>query len=110
MKMIVMATAGLVFAVTPAMAAKICIDSRDILSSKSDDGKTMLFKMKDGTTLVNHLQGVCPDLKFNGFTWDLRSGDTEVCENTQTFRVIQSMEVCTLGKFDPPRMEKHASR
>lgn len=110
MKTIVMAMAGLVIAVSPALAAKVCIDSRDIRSSKSDDGKTMVFKMKDGTTLVNHLQGVCPDLKFFGFAWDLRSGDTQVCENEQTLRVIQSMQVCTLGKFDPPRMEKHASR
>ncbi len=110
MKTIVMAMAGLVFAVSPALAAKLCIDSRNILSSKSDDGKTMVFKMKDGTTLVNHLQGSCPDLKFDGFVWNLRSGDTEVCENTQSFRVIQSMQVCTLGKFDAARMETHASR
>ena len=33
------------------------------------DGKTMVFKMKDGRTLVNHLHGICPDLKFNGFAW-----------------------------------------
>ncbi|HUE65713.1 MAG TPA: hypothetical protein VMO78_15165 [Rhizomicrobium sp.] len=110
MRRIVMALAGLVFAVSPALAAKLCVDSRDIVSSKSTDGKTMVFKMKNGTTLVNHLQGTCPDLKFFGYVWDLRSGDTEVCENTQSFRVIQSMQVCTLGKFDPPMMETHASR
>ena len=50
MRRIVMALAGLVFAVGPALAAKVCIDSRDIVSSKSTDGKTMVFKMKDGTT------------------------------------------------------------
>jgi len=102
MKTLVIALAGLVFAAGPAAAANICIDSRDIVSSKSADGKTMVFKMKDGRTLVNHLQGVCPDLKFFGFTWILRSGDTMVCENQQSFRVIQSMETCTLGKFDAP--------
>ena len=110
MRRIVMALAGLVFAVSPALAAKLCIDSRDIVSSKSTDGKIMVFKMRDGTTLVNHLQGYCPDLKFFGFSWDLRSGDTQVCENTQPLHVIQSMEICTLGKFDPPVMEKHASK
>ena len=118
MKTIVMATAGLVFAAAPALAqSHVCINTRDIVSSKSTDGKTMVFKMRDGTILVNHLQGVCPDLKFNGFAWSLRSGDTEVCENAQSLHVIQSSEVCVLGKFDPPLKappiadapEKHAS-
>jgi hypothetical protein len=106
MKAIVMALAGLVFAAVPGMAKQVCIDSRNIVSSKSTDGKTMVFKMRDGSTLVNHLQGSCPDLKFNGFAWTLRSGDTMVCENAQTLRVIQSPEICTLGKFDPPVMPK----
>jgi hypothetical protein len=109
MKKIVMVLAGLVIASSPALAAKLCIDSRDIVSSKSDDGKTMVIKMKDGTTLVNHLQGYCPDLKFFGFAWVLQSGDTQVCENTQPLHVLQSMQICTLGKFDQPIMEKHAS-
>ncbi|HEX4027265.1 MAG TPA: hypothetical protein VHX18_06560 [Rhizomicrobium sp.] len=109
MKTVVIALAGLVCATVPALAAQVCIDSRNVVSSKSTDGKTMVFKMKDGTTLVNHLQGSCPDLKFNGFAWDLRSGDTMVCENAQSLRVLQSMQICTLGKFDAPKMEKHAA-
>ena len=94
-----------VAAASPALAG-VCIESRDIVSSKSTDGKTMVFKMRDGRTFVNHLQGVCPDLKFNGFSWVLRGGDTKVCEREQTLRVIQSGEVCVLGKFDPPTMSK----
>jgi hypothetical protein len=110
MKTVVMALAGLVLAAVPAMAKQVCIDSRDIVSSKSDDGKTMVFKMKDGTTLVNHLQGSCPDLKFNGYAWSLRSGDTQVCENSQSLRVLRSMQICTLGKFDAPMMQKQAAK
>ncbi|HEY1878158.1 MAG TPA: hypothetical protein VGG66_11845 [Rhizomicrobium sp.] len=109
MKTVIIALTGLVVAASPALAAKICIDIRDIKSSKSTDGRTMVFKMEDGTTLVNHLQGYCPDLKFNGYSWVMRSGDLEVCENSQSMRVLQSMQVCTLGKFDPPATEKHAS-
>jgi hypothetical protein len=106
---LMMASAGLLSATVPALAqSHVCIDSRNIVSSKSTDGKTMVFKMKDGTTYVNHLQGICPDLKFEGFAWTLRSGDTMVCENAQTLRVLRSMEICTLGKFDAPVMEKHA--
>ena len=104
----VLALACVVF-VAPAYAAKTCIDMRDIVSSKSTDGKTMIFKMKNGTTLVNHLQGSCPDLKYNGFAWQSHSGDTKVCESEQSFKVLQSMQICVLGKFDAPIMEKHAA-
>ena len=86
---------------TPAFAKNMCIDTRDIVSNSSKDGKTMVFKMKDGRTLVNHLHGNCPDLKFFGLAWQLHSGDTRVCENEQSFQVLQSMQTCTLGKFDP---------
>jgi hypothetical protein len=89
-------------AAAPAWAENVCIDSRDIVSSKSNDGKTMVFKMRDGRTFVNHLQGICPDLKFNGYSWVLHGGDTKVCEREQSLRVIQSGQVCILGKFDPP--------
>jgi len=105
--LIVLAVAGI--ATGPAYAVNSCIDTRDIVSSKSTDGKTMVFKMKDGTTLVNHLKGICPDLKFNGFAWQTHSGDNRVCENENSFNVLQSMQVCVLGKFDPPVAEKRAA-
>lgn len=98
--LIVLVLAAGVFAV-PAYA-KTCIDTRDIYSSKSTDGRTMVFKMKNGTSLVNHLQGYCPDLKYNGFAWQTHSGDNKVCENENSFNVLQSMQVCVLGKFDQP--------
>ena len=88
-------------AAVPAQAANMCLDLRDIVSSKSTDGKTMVFQMKDGRTLVNHLRGSCPDLKFMGFAWQTHSGDTKVCENEQSLQVLQSPQICVLGKFDP---------
>lgn len=89
-------------ATAPALAANKCVDIRDIDSSQSKDGRTMVFKMKDGTTLVNRLQGYCPDLRYTGFVWQMPSGDTNACERQSTFRVLQSGQVCTLGAFDPP--------
>ena len=105
-----LAFSGLTLAAIPASAANKCINIRDIDSSQSKDGRTMVFKMKDGTVLVNHLQGYCPDLKFTGFAWQMPSSDTNACERQSTFRVIQSGQSCTLGKFDPPRMEEHAQK
>ena len=87
---------------SPAWAANMCLRTEDIRSTSSKDGKTLVFKMRDGRTLVNHLQGVCPDLKFNGFDWVVRGGIEEVCENIQSLRVLQSGQVCVLGKFDQP--------
>ncbi|HJS46321.1 MAG TPA: hypothetical protein VJ753_07980 [Rhizomicrobium sp.] len=110
MKMI-MAALALIGAVVcgPAHAEKICLDTRKMVSSDSKDGRTMVFKMRDGSTYVNHLQGYCPDLKFNGFVWLLHSGDTKVCERENTFSVLQSGQICTLGKFDPLTMTKAAN-
>ena len=86
----------------PAYAEKICLDTRKMVSSNSKDGRIMVFKMRDGSTYVNHLQGFCPDLKYMGFAWVMPAGDTNVCENENTFRVLESGQNCTLGKFDPP--------
>jgi hypothetical protein len=90
----------------PARAANTCLQTRDIVSTDSKDGKTLVFKMRDGSTLVNHLRGICPDLKFNGFSWVIRGGIDEVCENEQTLRVLRSGEICVLGKFDQPTVKK----
>jgi hypothetical protein len=95
------ATIGLlVAAAVPASAVPMCLRSRDILSTNSKDGRLMTFKMRDGRVLVNHLQGVCSDLRFEGFIWVLRSGDEDICENQQSLKVLRSGQTCVLGKFD----------
>ena len=62
----------------------------------------------DGRILVNHLQGVCSDLKYEGFSWIIHGTD-EVCENQQTLRVLRSGQICVLGKFDVVK-DKPAAR
>ncbi len=98
MKYLIASLALTIAAVSPA-AAKMCVQSRDILSTNSKDGKLMTFKMRDGSVLVNHLHGTCSDLKFEGFVWELRGTD-DICENQQTLKVIRSGQICLLGKFD----------
>ena len=88
----------LVAAILPAQA--LCVSERDIVSTTpSNDGRRLTFKLRDGRVLVNHLQGRCSDLRFNGFVWVLR-GNNDICENMQSLRVIQSGQTCLLGKFD----------
>ena len=84
---------------SPVLAATMCVRSRDIQSTDSKDGKLLTFKMKDGRVLVNHLQGVCSDLRFEGFEWVLR-GNEDICENQQSLKVLRSGQTCLLGKFD----------
>jgi hypothetical protein len=99
--MTVAALATMAAIASPAAAAgKICISTRNIVSSTpQQNGAVILFKMRDGATWRNDLNGRCPDLKFNGFAWTLRNPGETVCENEQSLRVLRSGEVCTLGKF-----------
>jgi hypothetical protein len=97
--------AGMMAFAAPA-PAKICINIHDIVhSSPQDDGASLDFVMRDGTVWRNTLQGQCPDLKWNGFVWSTL-GDTQVCENGQSLRVIQSGAICLLGKFEKVNQSK----
>ena len=101
-KTIVCAILGTIVSISPALAKSTCVRTRDIESTTSKDGKTLVFKMRDGSTLVNHLKGICPNLKYDGFSWVIRGGIDEVCENQQSLHVLRSGELCLLGKFDQP--------
>ena len=98
MKVIIATLALTVAAMSPA-AANMCVQSRDIQSATSKDGKLMTFRMRDGRILVNHLQGVCSDLKYEGFSWVVH-GTGDICENQQSLKVLRSGQICVLGKFD----------
>lgn len=98
MRTLVFAAIALAAGTLPASAG-ICVMQRDILSTHSDDGKNLFFKMRDGRTLVNHLQGICTDLRYEGFVWNV-PGTEDICEFQQSFHVIQSGQSCTLGRFE----------
>jgi hypothetical protein len=110
------ATAVSLIAVSaPALAATVCLSTRNIRSTTpKDDGTAITFKMQDGSVWRNDLRGRCPDLKFDGFAWTIRNPDGSVCENEQTIRVLRSGQICQLGKFTqvtPARsMQKHAEK
>jgi hypothetical protein len=103
---VVILAAGTV-AAAPADAINICISTRNIVDTQpQNDGKAILFRMRNGSEWRNDLQSPCPDLRFDGFVWTVRNPDETVCENMQTLRVLRSGEICALGKFTqvkPPR-------
>ena len=110
----VVAAVSLIAVSAPALAASVCLSTRNITSTTPrDDGAAITFKMRDGSVWRNDLHGRCPDLKFNGFAWTIRNPDGSVCDNEETIRVLQSGQICQLGKFTqvtPPRMQKHAEK
>jgi hypothetical protein len=100
MKIAIATIAFMAAAALPASAAHMCVQARDIESTHSDDdGKLLTFKMRDGRVLVNHLQGVCSDLRYEGFVWNV-PGTEDICENEQSLKVLRSGQSCLLGKFD----------
>jgi len=75
-----LALAGMAFAAAPALCREyLHRHTRDVVSSKSTDGKTMMFKIAGtGRTFVNHLQGTCPDPENStAMVWMSHSGDTQ---------------------------------
>ena len=96
----------LVEGLTTAASAAVCLRNKDIESTTSTDGKSLIVKMHDGKVWKNQLQGACPDLRFNGFAWVIR-GPEGVCENTQSLQVLQSGQICVLGKFTPVKSTGH---
>ena len=67
-------------------------------TSVAPDTKSIVFHMKDGTTVTNTLPAACNGLAMHGFSYVSRSDS--VCVG-QGIRVIESGQVCMLGAFGP---------
>ncbi len=79
--------------------AAVCLNSTEIANSDSPDGKILILKMKDGKVWHTALRPACPGIRFYGFSWNINGG--QICENSQILRVLQSGEICAIGKFVP---------
>lgn len=91
----------LALSAAPALAATTCIDTRNIRESHQvENGKALIFTMRNGTVYRNNLKGACPDLVFNGYVWVIRNPDNTVCDNEETIKVLRSGEICQIGTFD----------
>jgi hypothetical protein len=96
--MAMLAAAVLAVSLQSAAAANVCLRVKDIKNSDAaKDGTSITFTMNDGKVYRNDLGGRCNDLQFNGFAWTVRSD--EVCDNETGIRVLQSGQICKLGKF-----------
>jgi hypothetical protein len=89
-------------AVSPAMAAPVCLTSYLIdHTSVQKDNQTILFYMKNGNVYANTLASACPSLHFHGFVMNISGGNETICSNQQSIRVLVTNEVCQMGAFTP---------
>jgi hypothetical protein len=103
MKRLVVSVLAATALLSPAAnAAAVCLRDQDIKDTQSPDGRTLIVTMRDGKVWKNNLQTPCPGLRFNGFSWALHQ-PALICDDTQALRVIDSGEVCMIGKFSPQR-------
>jgi hypothetical protein len=96
--------------ITPAFAASVCLRTYLIHDTKVIDSKTIDFHMYDGTVYRNSLPSACIGLLFNGFVYSVHAD--EICDNTQSIRVLRNGQVCLLGAFTklpppPPKSADH---
>jgi hypothetical protein len=89
---------GMLINLASAGAAPVCLRDQDISGTKSPDGKVLIVTMRDGKVWTNKLQTPCPNLRFSGFSWTLHQ-PALICDDSQALRVLESGEICELGKF-----------
>ncbi|MEJ1970421.1 MAG: hypothetical protein WDN03_17605 [Rhizomicrobium sp.] len=84
----------------PAIAAApVCLKTEWIDRTTVVNPKTILFRMKDGKVWRSDLRTACNGLRFNGFVYVTHFD--EICGGAQSIRVLNSGEVCLLGRFVP---------
>jgi len=92
--------------VAPALAEPaICLQSRDIDRTTVVNPTTILFRMKDGKVYRSTLRTPYLGLRFNGFVYVTRID--EICGGSQSIRVLNTDQVCLLGRFTPEKIGNH---
>jgi hypothetical protein len=89
-----------------ARHAPICLQSERIDRTTVVSPKQINFRMRDGTVYRSDLRTPCAGLRFNGFVYVTPMD--EIC-GAQAIRVLQTNQVCVLGKFTLDHTPNHAS-
>jgi hypothetical protein len=104
-----MVAVGAAAIVTPAAAAgdpsQICLKTNWIDRTTVVNERKILFRMKDGRVYSSELRQPCLGLRFNGFVYV--TSFMEVCGGSQSIRVLNTGQVCTLGNFTPVTIGQH---
>jgi uncharacterized protein with NAD-binding domain and iron-sulfur cluster len=93
----VVAVTALVLGASSSAFATTCLRSQDIRGHELINDRTLHFYMNDGTVYRNQMKTPCSGLRFSGYVH--RSFNGQLCEGA-ILRVLQSPEICSLGKFE----------
>ncbi len=92
--------------VTPALAGSpVCLQTNLIDRTTVVNPKTILFRMKDGKVWRSDMRVACLSLKYNGFVYVTHAD--EICGGSQSIRVLNTDQVCMLGRFTPETIGQH---
>ena len=92
--------------IAPAMgAAPVCLQTKLIDRTTVVNPKTILFRMKDGKVWRSDMRVACLSLKYNGFVYVTHAD--EICGGSQSIRVLNTDQVCMLGRFTPETIGQH---
>jgi hypothetical protein len=100
-----------VAALAPGAAAAadskyICLKTNWIDTTKVVNERKILFRMKGGEVYSSELRQPCLGLRFNGFVFV--TSYMEVCGGSQSIRVLNTGQICTLGNFVPETIGQHS--
>ena len=88
-----------------AAAATVCLQTNLIDRTTVVNPKTILFRMKDGKVWRSEMRTACLSLKYNGFVYVTHAD--EICGGSQSIRVLNTDQVCMLGRFTPETIGQH---
>ena len=91
-------------AATPVVAQdehpNVCLNEIRIVNTYPVDERTIIFKMRDGSTWRNTLASACPGLAMHSRAFSMVSHTESICAFTQRIKVLDTGEVCRLGNFE----------
>jgi hypothetical protein len=92
----------------PALAdsTPICLKTNWIDKTTVVGPQEILFRMKDGKTYSSRLRTPCIGLRNFGFAYV--TSYMELCGKSESIRVLETGQVCTLGNFTPVTIGQHA--
>ena len=103
-----LAAVGAAAIATPVVAADttpICLKTNWIDRTTVVNERKILFHMKDGKVYSSELSHPCLGLRFNGFVYT--TSYMELCGKSESIRVLNSGQICTLGNFTPETVGQH---
>ena len=81
-------------------SGNVCIKMNWIDHTRAPNDKSIIFYMKDNKAWITHLNGLCPQLSYNGFSY-VGTPPEDLCGSLQIIQVVRSETMCKIGPLLP---------